>query len=392
MKTILKKDLTSLHNSLFPGSVKPVLVSNGRLRAVLPALTGVILFLSGCGSQSAHVSDKAVDTRFCLPVALQGSVRIDTVKNEMVERELNLTGKVTFNEDQVVKVYPLVSGIVEDLKVELGDYVKKGQVLAVMRSSEIAEYDQQLVAAESNLNIAEKNLDVAEDMYKSGLTSEKEVVTARKEAQKAVGELRRIKEVLQIYGVGKNALYTIKAPISGFIVEKNATENTQLRADNGSNLFTISAIDKVWVIANVYESDIAKVSLGDDASITTLSYPDRVFKGKVDKVYNVLEPGSKSMKIRIVMDNKDYMLKPEMFASVTVRSKGNPMSAIPAQAVVFDKSKNFVVVYKDNCDLVTREVNVLKSLNGTTYVINGLKEGEKVVSKSQLLVYNALNQ
>jgi cobalt-zinc-cadmium efflux system membrane fusion protein len=357
----------------------------------LASLTGAPI-LTSCTNNHAAADQPGKAEAFCIPDSLFTKIRLDTVKSALLRDELQLTGKVTYNEDKVVKVYPLVGGVVEELKVELGDYVKKGQVLAVIRSGEIAEFDQQFVAAESNLNIARKNLDVAEDMFKSGLNSEKDVVTARREAEKAEGELHRVKEVLKIYGVGKQSIYTIKSPISGFVVEKNVTEEMQFRTENTSQLFTISDLDHVWVLANVYESDIAKVKVGYEVDIKTISYPDKVFKGKIDKIFSMIDPESKVLKVRISLENKDYILKPEMFANVVVKyTESQSMSTVPAEAVIFDKNKYFLMVFDDQCHLQTREVNVYKTVSPVTYIQSGLKEGEKVVSRYQLLIYDALN-
>lgn len=348
------------------------------------------LFVQACtDGKTAEITQPAP---FCLTDTLTHQLMLDTVKKQTVLNELRLSGKVTFNEDKIVKVYPLVGGNVEDLKVELGDYVQKGQVLAVIRSSEIAEFENQLITAQSNLIVAQKNLDVAEDMYQSGLSSAKDVVTARKELQKAESELKRIQEVLHIYGVGKKSIHTVKSPISGFIVEKNVMENMQFRADNMDNLFTISNVDEVWTVANVFESDISKVKLGYEAEMTTLSYPDQVFKGKVDKIFNALDPESRVMKIRIRMQNKDFLLKPEMFANVVIRySEDKQMLQIPSENVIFDKNKHFVMLYHSKCNIETRQIEPYRMVGSRAYIQSGLQEGEKVLSRNKLLVYDALN-
>jgi membrane fusion protein, heavy metal efflux system len=358
--------------------------------SILIAIPIVIsAFLTGCGKKEEIAEKK---DPFCITDTVMRQMKLDTVAEREVENELNLTGKVTFNEDKVVNVYPLAGGHVESLKVELGDYVKKGQVLATIRSSEIAEFENQMISAESNLSIAKKNMEVAEDMFKSGLNSEKDVVTARLDLQKAKSELSRIREVMKIYGVQNQPIYSVKAPISGFIVKKDISENMELRTDNPQQLFTISDLDNVWVMANVYESDIAKLQTGYEVSIKTISYPDKTFTGKIDKIFNVIDPETKVLKVRIVLSNKDYLLKPEMFANITVKFAGNrKMASLPEDGVIFDKNKNFVMVYNDKCNVETREVKVYDTIEGYSYIENGLKDGDVIISKYQLLVYDALN-
>jgi cobalt-zinc-cadmium efflux system membrane fusion protein len=342
-----------------------------------------------CSERHIEVRDET----FCLSDTMSRIISIDTVRKQKLANELTLSGKVTANEDKVVRVFPLVGGVIEALKVELGDYVERGQTLAVINSSEIADFEKQLISAESNLSIAQKNFSVTEDMYKAGLASEKEMVMDRKELQKAESELKRIKEVFRIYGVQGNSTYTMKAPISGFIVEKNVTENMQFRTENANSFFTISGLDEIWVIANVYEMDINKIKVGYDVEIKVLPYPDKIFKGKIDKIFNVLDPSTRVMKVRVKMINKEYELKPEMYAQVMVKYEDgdNTALAVPSESIVFDKNKNFVLVYTDKCSIEIREVEILQRLNSITYIKSGLQEGERIISNHQLLVYNALN-
>jgi cobalt-zinc-cadmium efflux system membrane fusion protein len=352
-------------------------------------IIALIVLAIGCSEKHAEVHDE----KFCLSDTMSRVISIDTVGRQRIANELSLSGKVTANEDKVVKVLPLVGGIIEDLRVELGDYVEKGQTLAIIQSSEIADFEKQLTSAESNLSVAQKSFSVTQDMYKAGLASEKEMVMDRKELEKAESELKRIKEVFRIYGIQGNSVYTMKAPISGFIIEKNVTENMQFRTESANNFFTISGLDEIWVIANVYETDINKVKVGYDAEIKVLPYPDKVFKGKIDKIFNVLDPATRVMKVRVRMNNKGYELKPEMYAQVIVRYEegDNTMIAVPSESIVFDKNRNFVMVYTDRCSIETREVEIHQRLNSITYIKRGLKEGERIISNHQLLVYNALN-
>src|SRR5664279_6595542 len=112
--------------------------------------------------------------------------------------------------------------------------------------------------------------------------------------------------------------YIVRSPIDGFVVERQVNNNMMIRSDNATALFTISDLKNVWVMANVYESNITAVRMGDSVNITTLSYPGKIFRGKIDRIMNVLDPSNKVMKLRIVLGNPGYLLKPEMFASVVV--------------------------------------------------------------------------
>ena len=355
---------------------------------ILPAIALLGTVLSSC--QSDTTDTNATDSP-PKSVNLLASAKFDTAKLIPVTNEINLTGKITFNQDKVVKVFPLIGGHIEAVKADLGDYVQKGQTLAIIRSGEMADVEQQAIAAKGQLAVALKNSQVTDDMAKGGLSSQRDVVAAREQLQAAKGELNRANERRSILGGNGSSVYIVKAPVSGFVVEKSAAPGMELRPDDPENLFTISNLDHVWVMANVYESDLANVHEGDLARITTLSYPDRVYQGRIDKVFNVLDPESKTEKVRITLLNADNTLKPEMFANVSVQYAGKDRRvAIPAKAIVFADSRNFVVVANAQNQPMVREVNPFKTIGATTYLNSGVKAGERVVTQNQLLIYTSL--
>lgn len=329
---------------------------------------------------------------FKLTETISKGKELATSQIRNVETEIALTGKISFNEDKVARVFPLAGGFVRDLFVELGDKVKKGQVLAIIRSPEIAGFNSEGIAAEAQLRVAQKNSQVAEDLYKTGNISEVELINAGKELESAKGELQRIREVLDMYGAGKESIYPIKSPVSGVIVQKNIALSMELRTEDISPVFLIGNLDDVWVMANIYESDIQHIREGFEAEITTISYPDKVFKGRIDKIFNLMDPESKTVKARVVLPNASYELKPEMFAKVLVRyTEPVKKITVPSSAVIFDKSRYFVMVYIADDKIETREIIIYKENQNITYLESGLKEGEQVMVKYQLLVYDALN-
>ncbi len=304
---------------------------------------------------------------------------------------VKLNGKIQPTENKQAKVYALVSGRVQAVKVELGDYVHKGDVLAVLQSSEVATVTNDLTLADANVQIAAKNMETKKSLFQSNLVTEQEYLNAQIEYNKAKSELERARKISQITGGSNGAGYTIKAPIPGSIIEKNITGNSEVRQDNSANLFTIADLSTVWVIANVYESDINKIHLGDAVRVTTLADTEKEYTGKVDKIYNVLDPTSRTMKVRISMANPKNELKPEMFARIYVSSNAGSEKklCIPAQAIVLDNSKRFVIVKKGQ-SLSIREVKIIKRLEDKAF-IEGLSEGEQVVTQAQVFVYDALN-
>jgi cobalt-zinc-cadmium efflux system membrane fusion protein len=363
------------------------------MRILLKILPIILLIFSAslysCSEKKAAAEDKP---GFILPDSLLKTIEIDTVSSSRLLNSLTLTGKVDFNGDQVIKIYPAISGQVSDIKVMLGDYVKKGQPLAVIKSTEMAGFSNDYTLAKSNLALAKKSLDAANDMYKSGLASQRDQLAAQESYNQALSSLQKAQRVLNLNGGSLNGDYTVKAPIDGFIVEKQVNNNMVIRTDNSTGIFTISDLKNVWVIANVYESNIANVRTGDSVQVTTLSYPGKIFHGKVDKILNVLDPANKVMKIRIVLPNPGYLLKPEMFASVLVRNTENRvMVSIPSSALIFDHSQYYVLIYKSPSDISIRPVQVMNTVGGRSFISSGLSEGEKLIGSQALLIYQELN-
>lgn len=366
--------------------------SNNMIQNFIKTIFVTVIFL-GAFSCKNHPEEKK-DEGFVLSDTLFNRMKLEKVTIQPVQSEIKLTGKVIADENNVVKVYPLLGGFVQTVNVQLGDFVEKGSPLAVIKSGEVAEYEKQLIDAQANYLIAQKNLSVAQDMYASKLYSEKELIIAKKELDKAQAEQNRIKEVYDVYNIDKHSDYIVKSPISGFVIEKKINQDMQIRSDLTDNIFTISKLNEVFVLANVYETDIDKVKEGYAAKIKTLAYPDDVLTGKVFKVYRIIDPGTKSMLARIKLDtdNSEYKLKPDMFCSVALHYQEDiTMETIPAAAVIFDKSKSFVMVFKDKSHIETREVQVYKMVNDAAYIKSGVHTGESVITKYQLYIYDALN-
>ncbi|GAB3553695.1 efflux RND transporter periplasmic adaptor subunit [Spirosoma fluminis] len=351
---------------------------------------GVLSLAFACSSERKPV--EVHKEPFALTDTMLSRIQTEEVKTTPIRSQLQLIGRVVPDENRVIRVFPLVSGNVRDVRAELGDYVQKGQTLAVIQSGEVISYNSELVQAQAELRLAEKNLQVAKDMYADKLNSERDVLVARKEVEREQAELNRLKEVLQIYGADSNSQSVVKAPISGYVLEKNINRGTQLRSDDAASVFTISQLNVIWVLANVNESDISRMKEGVPAQIQTLSYPGQVFTGTVDKVYNVLDQTTKTMQVRIRLPNEKMLLKPGMNASVTLSfQEGGELPSVPARALIFDKSKQFVMVFHDRKHIDTREVQVHKSHGDVAYIRSGLRPGERVITQSQLLIYDALN-
>ncbi len=284
----------------------------------------------------------------------------------------------------------MVSGVAQDVHVQLGDVVSKGQTLAIMKSAEMAGFTKDYISAEADVRSTKRTFESTQDLYKSGLASQKDFEQAQADYQKSLAESKRAGAVININKSNAQG-YVIKSPISGFVIEKNLADNTQVRADNSQNLFTIADLSDVYVLINVYESDIANIQTGDPVKITTLSYPDKIFEGKIDKVYDMLDPDNKVIKARVKIINPGNKLKPGMFANVTIKAKsGESLPVINTRALIFDNDKNYVVLVDGKAHARIQQVDIAKKVEDRAYIRSGLKPGDRIVASRQVYLYESL--
>ncbi len=358
-------------------------------KSILFVASMLVVTLCSCNDNKKK---EETATAFVLSDVMLSTTQTAPAKTVPLKNELSFYGKITADNNKLIEIYPIVGGNVMKVNVELGDYVTKGQVLASIRSTEVASFEKDLIDAKNDVLVAKNSVKVAQELFEGKLNSDRDVLEAKSQLEKAESQLHRINEVYSIYNIKKGAFYNVLAPISGFIIQKNINQDMLLRSDRTDNIFDIAQINEVWAIANVNETDINQVKLGEEASVTTLSYNDKVFKGKVDKIFNIIDPETKAMKVQIKLNNPDYLLKPEMRANIKLSyNEDKNMIAIPSTAVIFDKNKNFVMVFKDKNNIETRQVEVFRQVGDMSYISAGLKADEKVMTTNGLLVYNALN-
>ncbi|ULQ56501.1 efflux RND transporter periplasmic adaptor subunit [Flavihumibacter rivuli] len=341
---------------------------------------------------SCNHRESSPEQPFSLTDTMLAKISIEEVKEEPVQSELKLNARIIPEDRKMTNVFAVVGGYVTTLNVSLGDYVEKGQVLATIRSTEIAAFEKEYREAQSDLILAEKNQKVAQELYGSKLNTDRDVAAAQKEVDNAQAELQRIKEVMRIYRTNKSSLYNIVAPISGYIIDKKLNANMQLPSSYDESVFTIAELDEVFVSANVYETDISKIKVGMPVEVEMLGYPGKRMKGRIDKILNILDPDSKTLKVNIRMGNPGLMLKPDMVATVFVQyNEGDTMPSVPNEALVFDKSKHYVMVYYKKESIETREVVPYKTSGNRSFIQSGLQTGEKIIGKNALMIYDALN-
>ncbi len=322
-------------------------------------------------------------------------IKLDTVKLVPAAEQFTAVGEVSFAEDNVVRIYPIVSGAVESVNVALGDYVQKGQLLATFLSTDISLYQRDYSIAQSNLEVEEKNLARAQELYKSGMMSEKELAQAKNSFNNARSEYDERKQVLSLYGGSalQDAIFRVTAPRAGFIVERNINAGTQIRTDNGTNIFTISDLKSVWIWGNVHESDIAKVHEGDAVTVRTIAFPDELFTGKVDKISTMLDPDSRVVRVRTELSNSKGLLKPEMFATVLITPKSSEKVLVIANnSIVLENNQYYVMAEVEKNEFKKVQIKPGRVFHRFTEIKEGVKLGERIVSEGSLFVLTAYNQ
>ncbi len=355
---------------------------------IIPILFPFIII--GCKNTEEFKSDEK--ETFCLNEKNKSIVEITTVERQNVTEGIHLTGSIHANPDKVINFVSLVDGIISNTYFSLGDEVTKGQVLAEMQSAELSSLQAELSSLKAQIEIAKVDLNAKEQMFKDGISSNRDLIEAQNNLRILESEVQKIENNLNLYSASSTRnVFQIKAPASGVITEKAINSGSTV-TDEGEPLFSISNLNDVWAMANIYSTDIVHIQKGMEVEIKTLSYPGDIFKGKIDVISQVLDENVKVLKARIVLDNKDFKLKPGMIADIVALKKIDKQRvAIPTSCLVFFSGKNYVLVYKDNCNIEVREVTLLTEGNGMTYIESGLDENEKIITKNQLLIFESLN-
>lgn len=355
------------------------------------------LLAGSCGKKRVKETQAISEHKTSLELSEQQMkfIKLDTVKLVPATEQFTAVGEVSFAEDNVVRIYPIVSGAVESVNVSLGDYVKRGQLLATLLSTDISLYQRDYNIAQSNLDVEEKNIARAQELFKSGMMSEKDLAQARNNYNNARSEFDERKQVLELYGGSsqQDAIFRVTAPREGYIVERNINSGTQIRTDNGTNIFTISDLKSVWIWANVHESDIAKVHEGDAVTVRTIAFPDELLYGKVDKISTMLDPASRVVRVRTELSNAKGLLKPEMFATVQITPRSSERVLVVANnSIILENNQYYVMREIGNREFIKIQIKPGKVFHRFTEVKDGLQLGERVVSEGSLFVLTAYNQ
>lgn len=351
-------------------------------------IAALVFSLAACHREEAK---QEVWMPYCLDKDFKQKVQFTTTAIQQVTDDIHLNGLVDSNQDRVVHFVSLVSGIISNTNFSLGEKVNAGQVLAELRSTELSSLYSQLKNLDAQIRVSQQKLKSVKSMYDDGISSQRDLLEAESDLDILRSEHQRVTSNLNLFSaVPEKDVFQIKAPVSGIITSKSIAAGSQISAD-GEPLFTISDLSQVWVMVNVYASNVRNIHEGMPVDIQTFSYPDEVFHGKIATVSKVYDTESRVLKARVVLDNLDLKLKPGMLVDVVaLKSIDKKAISVPTSSLIFDDNQNFVVIYKTDCDVEIRPVKILSDNNRTTFISEGLNENEVVVTKNQLLIYNRL--
>lgn len=284
-------------------------------------------------------------------------------------------GKVDIDERAIHDVAPRFDGWIDHLYVSAtGDPVRKGQALFTVYSPEVAS--------------AYKELAIAKELEQTTTASDPE---ARSQAERlSAATIERLRNWKMAGGHGDPARVTYNAPVSGIVLEKKAVDG--MRFEAGTPLYRIADLSTVWVMADVYEQDIARIKVGQPVRVTIDAFPGKAFDAKVAFVYPTLDTATRTTPIRVALANPGGLLRPGMFAHVDVATGGSqPRLTVPANAVIDDGIRQIVLLDLGDGKFKPREVKL--GLRGTddVEVLDGLKEGERVVTSANFLIDSESN-
>ena len=375
-----------------------------RARFCALAAVAAAACLAGCSSDeranqmtsySAKESKSETPELFTIPPNQMSHVQVVTVEPVKLPRVLRLTGAVSYNAFNTVPVITQVGGPVSRILVVPGERVKKGQSLLEVSSPDYSLLYAAYLKARDTYRVADKNYARAQDLYQHHAIAERDLLQAESDRIQAQADLNAALLGLKILGIAKpedlekapsSAEIPLLAPIGGEVVERDVAPGQLLQA-GATQAFIISDMGSVWVLANVYQGDMAAVHVGDQVTVQTDSYPDK-FQGKISFMSPALDPTTRTLQARIVVENPGEKLKNNMYVTATVNAgvAQNAIAVPDASVLRDDENQPFVYVATGSNQFGRRAVEIGQSESGKTQILKGLNSGDKVVGDGSLFL------
>ena len=330
------------------------------------------------------------------PSNLQAKLAVETVVEATLQDMLNISGRVSVNENALAKIGPSISGRVIEVKANIGQRVTQGQVLAVMHSLKLSDIQAKFLKAKSQVELKRLYVERSRKLYDEGITSllrlkERESVLAEKEI-----EMNALADQLRVMGMNAddiqrissqrsiNSNTTITATINGSVIDRQISVGQIVEISD--ELFTISDLSEVWILAEVPERSAAALVINAPVEIDIPALAHQKFNGRLNFVANTVDPESRTIKIRVVLPNQDFSLKPEMLASLSIHEPSLPTLSVSANAVIRDQNKDYVFVETEPHHYRLRNIDLDDEVDGRRRVISGINPGENIVTTGSYLL------
>jgi cobalt-zinc-cadmium efflux system membrane fusion protein len=371
-------------------NMKPIAVRGLVLGALVVSSAG----LTGCKLKHADAAQEAtppakvisgVDVSF-FAVEHPERYPIVTATEYQAPSQLFVTGTVIPDIARNVPVISLASGRIVDIRARLGDTVKKGQLLLRVRSDDISGGFDAYRKAISDELLARKQLDRAKQLYDHGAIALQDLEVAQDTEDDAKTTLDTATEHLRLLGSDPDnpkGIIDILAPVSGVITDQEVTNASFVQAYSTPNPFIISDLTTVWVVCDVYESDMANVRVGQTADIKLNAYPDKVLKGTISNIGSILDPNIRTAKVRIELANPGGMMRPGMYGTATLFGKEKrTYTAVQASAIVHLHDRDWVFIPVQEKFKRIQVVSGEQLPNNMQEILSGLQPGQQVVTNA----------
>jgi cobalt-zinc-cadmium efflux system membrane fusion protein len=365
------------------------------------------LFAGGCaGHAASQASTEAPPGEVWLtPQQVKDAhLEMETVGDRPVGGIVRAAGRVTFDDLRVAHVFSPVTGRITKILAQPGERVKKGQPLCVIQSPDLGSAVSDMAKAQATLFQAEKDWKRQKDLYEVHAAAQRDYEAAESAYMNAKAEMERAQRKARLLrSSGLNTVtqeYMLPAPIEGEVIARTANLGLEITGQysQGANLevFTIGELDRVWVLADVFEMDLPKIKKGAEVNVRVLAYPEERFSGHVEWISGALDPVSRTAKIRCSIANAEGKLRPEMFGTALISVNADTKLAIKRQSILLMGEQPVVFVQigmtpKGELRFVRRPVAV-DEMEGGDYVPlkSGVQRNENVVVSGGVLLLGML--
>ncbi|MFC6646377.1 efflux RND transporter periplasmic adaptor subunit [Granulicella cerasi] len=340
----------------------------------LAASVAALVFVGGC---KKHTTETAAPTQ---PTA---NIQVGTVHSETIDATLRLPGRVEADPDKLVHIYAPLSGRLLNMTLVPGQEVRKGQAVATLQSSDVAQARADFEKAKIETIRADHALDRGKLLASHEVMSQADLQELQATDSAAHSELERTRQHVHELGFSENStsdITTVTAPITGTVLDiGTATGEMQRSLETTTGIATVANLDTVWVTGDVYEQDLHAVHPHAQVTVSFTAYPGEKFSGTVANIGDSFDPSTHAVKVRVVMPNPGHRLKPQMFATLLLSQPAQPRILLPAGAVLHDGESTIVYVPAGDGKYTTKKVTTGAQAGDRIEITSGLNDGDRVV-------------